>query len=195
MSKQSKRKKRGKAQSIWRFQGDGIWDIYFGLSAAWIAIIVFFHLSAWIIAGILPLSLIPYALKKWLTAPRASLLKLANAQRRARLEMGLLMLVIFIVILWLLKNEPGISGAAHYIGQNIGVMTGVLFAMISFYLAYSLVFPRLYFHGILVCVAFLVDSWLMTDKPFGFGIWAGLIIFFSGIYLLVIFLRSNRLTQ
>lgn len=194
MSQKRKKKLQRRAQIIWRFQGDGIWDVFIGLAAAWLGVIFLFHLPVLSIIGLLPLALVPYALKKWLVAPHASLIKLAHPQRRARVEMGLLMLVVFLAVLWLLKDEPGITGVIHYFQQNNAILTGILFAMLNFYLAYAFVYPRLYFHGLLVFMAFFVDAWLMADKPFGFVIWAGLIIFFSGIYLLLSFLRTTRST-
>lgn len=191
MANKKQKKLQRKAQAVWRFKEDGIWDIWTGLVAVWVGLIYFLKWPFWGLLGLLPLGLIPYLLKKWLVIPRAMSIKIGKSPRRAWLEMGLIMLVVFMVVIWIAKDEPGLRGVWLYLRDNSLMMTGILFGMLSFYLAYALAFPRLYLHGLLVLVAFLVEAWLVPSQPFGFAMWAGLIIVFSGMYLMFKFLRSH----
>ncbi len=191
MSKKSRKRLEKKAKLVWYFFDDGIWDIFIGLLAAWLGLMFFFQWHLWLLAGLIPLSLLVYILKTWLVVPRLTNVKITMPLKRARVEMGLIMSAIFIGLLFLLKDEAGLTGVMLYIKQNIGLMTGVFFGMVSFYLAYALVFQRLYFYGLLIMIAFMADSWLTSGQPFGFAIYGGMIIFFSGAYLLVKFLRAH----
>ncbi len=191
MSKKSRKKLEKKAKLVWYYFDDGIWDTFIGLVAAWVGLMLFFQWHLWLLAVLIPLSLLPYILKMWLVVPRLANVKITMPLKRARVEMALIMLAIFIGLLFLLKDEAGLAGVMTYFKQNVGMMTGVLFGMVSFYLAYALVFQRLYFHGLLIMIAFMVDSWLKSGQPFGFAIYGGMIIFFSGVYLLVKFLRGH----
>ncbi|MHB8133963.1 MAG: hypothetical protein ACYDH1_07020 [Anaerolineaceae bacterium] len=191
MSKKSKKNKEKRESLIWKFFEDGIWDIYLGILVIWLGLIIYFHWSNWFGLMIIPFAIIPIMLKRWVTLPRAVDLKLKAKKKRKITGIAIIVVVIFSVLLFSLKKEPGLTGLFHYIQENSNLVIGSLLGTVTWFLAYALGFQRLYFYGLLLFVAFFFDSGLSTEKPFGFTVVAGVIILLAGSYLFFKFFKEG----
>lgn len=191
MSKKQKKILKKRQYALWGFYDDGVFDMAIGLGIIWLGVIVLRGWSAWfaLLCPVLPV--LAYGLKRIVTLPRSENLKIPKTQKRARFGLGLLLAVVLIVILFLLKDEPGLSGLWHFIGKNIQLVLAIFLGTASIFLAYSLAYQRLYFHGLLIFFGFFMDSWLFSKQPFGLAIWAGLIIFIAGAAALWQFVRKT----
>ena len=193
MSKKQRKLLKKRQYALWGFFDDGVFDMFIGLGVIWLGIIVLKGWSAWFSLLCLALPFLAYALKRVVTLPRAENLKIPKTQKRARFGLGLLLAVVLIVILFLLKDEPGLSGLWHFIVMNIQSVLAVFLGTLSIFLAYSLAYQRLYLHGILIFFGFFMDSGFFSRQPYGLAIWAGMIIFMSGLAVLWQFVRKTPL--
>ena len=191
MSKKQKKLQKKRQYALWGFFDDGIFDIFIGLGIIWLGVIVLKGWSAWFGLLCLVLPFLAYALKLVVTLPRAENLKIPKTQKRARFGLGLLLTVVLILILFLLKDEPGLSGMWKFIQANIQPVLAVFLGTFFFFLAYSLAYQRLYLHGILIFFGFFMDSGFFSKQPYGLAIWAGMIIFISGVAVLWQFVRKT----
>jgi len=189
MSKKSKKNQEKRNTYIWKFFEDGIWDIFIGMLIIWLGLILFYQWSGWYALILILFPFIPYALKKWITLPRANQIKLKPKKRRAIIEMGLIVLAIFVMLLFVVKKEPGLPGVFQYIRENGILVLGAFLGTATWFVAYALGFQRLYFYGLLIFVGFFFEYWLKTEKTFSFSVFSGIIILFSGIYLFFTFLK------
>jgi hypothetical protein len=191
MSKKQKKLQKKRQFALWRFYDDGVFDIFIGLGIIWLGIIVLKGWSGWLGLLWLVLPFLAYGLKKVITLPRSENLKTPKIQKRARFGLGLLLAVVLILLLFLLKDEPGLSGMWQFIQSNIQAVLAVFLGTVCFFLAYSLAYQRLYLHGILIFFGFFMDSGLFSKQPFGLAIWAGTIILIAGLAALWQFVRKT----
>lgn len=191
MSKKSKKNRKKRESTIWKYFEDGIWDIYLGVLVIWFGLIIYYQWSGWFGLMVIPFTIIPVLLKLWVTLPRASDLKVKSKKKRNITGIAVIVVAIFSVLLFSLKKEPGLPGLLHYIQENINLVIGSLLGTVTWFLAFALGFQRLYFYGLLLFVAFFFDSGLSAEKHFGFTVVAGVIILLAGSYLFFKFLKPG----
>jgi len=191
MSKKSKKNRKKRESTIWKYFEDGIWDIYLGVLVIWFGLIIYYQWSGWFGLMVIPFTIIPVILKLWVTLPRASDLKVKSKKKRNITGIAVIVVAIFAVLLFSLKKEPGLPGLLHYIQENINLVIGSLLGTVTWFLAFALGFQRLYFYGLLLFVAFFFDSGLSAEKHFGFTVVAGVIILLAGSYLFFKFLKTG----
>jgi len=191
MSKKSKKNRKKRESTIWKYFEDGIWDIYLGVLVIWFGLIIYYQWSGWFGLMVIPFTIIPVLLKLWVTLPRASDLKVKSKKKRNITGIAVIVVAIFSVLLFSLKKEPGLPGLLHYIQENINLVIGSLLGTVTWFLAFALGFQRLYFYGLLLFVAFFFDSGLSAEKHFGFTVVAGVIILLAGSYLFFKFLKTG----
>ena len=189
MTKKSKKKMEKRGKSIWKFFEDGIWDIFIGMLIIWLGLMTFYKWSGWFTLVLIVFPFIPYVLKKWVTLPRANHIKLKPKKRRAVIEIGVIVFAIIVILLFIVKKEPGLAGVFNYIKENGILVLGAFLGTLTWYGAYALGFQRLYFYGLLIFVGFFFEFWLKTEKTFSFSVFSGVIILLSGSYLFFNFFK------
>ena len=190
MTKKSKKNLEKRGKSIWKFFEDGIWDIFLGMLIIWLGLMTFYKWSGWYALVLIVFPIIPYVLKKWVTLPRVNQIKLKPKKRRAITEMGLIVFAIIIILLLIVKKEPGLAGVFSYIKENGVLVLGAILGTVTWYVAYAFGFQRLYFYGLLIFVGFFFEFWLTIEKTFSFSVFSGVIILLSGSYLFFTFFKS-----
>lgn len=190
MTKKSKKNLEKRSSYIWKFFEDGIWDIFLGMLIIWLGLMMFYKWSGWYALVLITFSIVPYVLKKWVTLPRANQIKLKPKRRRAIIEMGVIVFTIIVILLFIVKKEPGLAGVFSYIQENGILVLGAVLGTLTWYVAYALGFQRLYFYGLLIIVGFFFEFWLTIEKTFSFSVFSGVIILLSGSYLFINFLKS-----
>jgi hypothetical protein len=190
MSKKQKKLQKKRRYALWGFYGDGVFDVFIGIAVIWLGILILKQWSGWLGLLCLLLPFPAYGLKRVITLPRAENLKIPKEQKRARFGLGLLLAAVLFLLLFLLKDEPGLPGMWQFIRSNIQPVLAVVLGTLSFYLAYSLAYQRLYLHGILIFFGFFMDSGFFSKQPFGLAIWAGMIILISGFLAIWQFIRK-----
>jgi len=189
MTKKSKKNLEKRGKSIWKFFEDGIWDIFIGMLIIWLGLMMFYKWSGWFTLVLFVFPFIPYALKNWVTLPRANYIKLKPKKRRAVIETGVIVFAIIVILLFIVKKEPGMEGVFNYIKENGILVLGAVLGTLTWYGAYALGFQRLYFYGLLIFVGFFFEFWLKTEKTFSFSVFSGVIILLSGSYLFFNFFK------
>jgi hypothetical protein len=179
-------------QAIWNYFDDGIWELYFGLAALWLGLIVRFYWPVWYVFLILPLLFVPLWLKEKITLPRISKLKLTIQKRKGILAIGLVLLFANMVVLLVMKDEPGLTGLNEFLAKNDLVIASMVTGSICLYLAYAFGFQRLYSYAVLLFVGFFAEAWLFPEQRLGIVSFAGFIIVAAGVSLLLQFLRKNQ---
>jgi hypothetical protein len=190
MSKKSKKNLEKRSKSIWKFFEDGIWDIFLGMLIIWLGLMMFYRWSGWFTLVLIVFPIIPFVLKKSFTLPRVDQIKQKPKKRRAIIEIGLIVFAIIVILLLIVKKEPGLAGVFSYIKENGILVLGAVLGTLTWYVAYALGFQRLYFYGLLIFVGFFFEFWLTTEKTFSFSVFSGIIILLSGSYLLIQFLKA-----
>jgi hypothetical protein len=192
MSKRQRKLEQKRKQAIWNYFDDGIWELYFGLAALWLGLIVRFYWPVWYVFLILPLLFVPLWLKEKITLPRISKLKLTIQKRKGILAIGLVLLFANMVVLLVMKDEPGLTGLNEFLAKNDLVIASMVTGSICLYLAYAFGFQRLYSYAVLLFVGFFAEAWLFPEQRLGIVSFAGFIIVAAGVSLLLQFLRKNQ---
>lgn len=195
MSKRQQKMERQRKEIIWNFFEDGIWDIYIGLSAIWIGVIIHFKWSVFFVLLVAPLITLPLWAKQQLTLPRSKLIKNKIAKRKAVLIMGLILLAANILIVFVMKPEPGLTGIMAHLNTNMIVISSMVIGSLTWFIAYAFGFRRLYSYGLLMFLAMFLEAWLFPGQFLGLEALAGLIVSFSGISILIQFMRRYPLSQ
>ncbi len=188
-------RKKGKGivntDHVWKFFGDGIWEIGFGLVVIWGGVLVRMRWSIlWIIPAIVAIFLI-YFLKKKYVVPHAKDVQLPRIKKRATQELIILALIILIIMLTLLKKEPGLVGYLTYMQENALTMIGVILATACLFIGFISKVAQYYLHAIMVLITFFLDASVFMQEPQGMAIGAGIIMLISGIVHLRQFLKMK----
>lgn len=189
-------RKKGKGVSktghVWKFFGDGTFEIALGLIVIWGGILVRLKWSIlWIIPSIL-FFLLVYWLKKQFVVPHAKNIRVLRLKKRVKNELIILAVVILFGLLTILKSEPGLYGYWVYIQENSLTLIGVLASMTSLFIAFITKVSQYYLHAIMLLLTFFLDASIFKEQPMGFAIGAGVIMVVSGIYLLWQFIQLNE---
>ncbi len=177
---------------VWKFMGDGVWEITLGLAVIWAGVITFLQWSIlWFLAAI-GLGLLVYFLKKIFIFPHYKKINLPRVKYRKTIELIILSLIIFIGLMSILKKEPGWIGYWGYLQENTFIMTAILSAIICFLIAFTTLTPRFYLHGFLLFMTFFLEAMFFVEKPLGLSIGAGIVMFLSGFVTLRQFLQQKK---
>ena len=192
MAKKQK-KTRIRADLVWKFMGDGIWEITLGLMIIWVGMLMLLSWSPiWFLPALL-LFLIGFFLKKKYVFPLAKKIQLPRVKSRAAVELGILTLIILIILLSIFKEEPGLMGYWKYIQQNALTMSAILSTIVFFFIAFISKSPHFYLHGILLLLTFFLEASYFRANPLGLPIGAGVVMVISGVVNLRQFLQKKKL--
>ena len=133
-------RKKGKGQPktdhVWRFFGDGIWEIAFGLMVIWGGVIIRLKWSIlWMVPSLVLLLLVVWLKKKYIF-PHAKNIRLPKINKRAMIELIILTVVVLFGLLTILKSEPGLNGYWLYIQENSLTLIGIVAAIASLFIAF-----------------------------------------------------------
>lgn len=143
-----------KTDHIWKFFGDGIWEIGLGLIVIWGGVMIRMKWSIlWIIPALIAVFLV-YFLKKKYVVPHAKDVYLPRIKKRATQELIFLALIIFVVMLTLLKKEPGLGGYWSYMQENALTMIGVILATVCLFVGFISKVTQYFLHAIMVLITF-----------------------------------------
>ncbi len=191
MSKRQHRLEQKRKQAIWYFFEDGIWELYVGLVALWMGLIVRFAWPFWFVFLMIPFVMLPLWLKNKLTLPRLSKLKLTSQKRIGTWLIAAVLLIANGVIFFVMKEEPGLKGWETFLVENDLVIAAMVSGSICLYLAYAFGFQRLYSYALLLFISFFAEAWLFAGQRVGVVSFAGFIIAVAGVNLLLKFLRKE----
>ncbi len=181
---------------------DGLWDIYLGLVFLLFGIGPMIQVSAdndWMLTlgYYVPIFVIFWAAKKYVTAPRIGRATFSPARKRKiyKVRLALLFSVVLGLIVYLMAaTGDGLSGTVATLPTVLLLFTGNI--LLIFWLgAYFLDFPRLYVYGALLGLSFPVGFFLMqrgvvADETRPFILTSGIMIV-VGVVQFVRFLRDN----
>jgi len=188
MAKKSK-KKVTRTDHVWKFMGDGIWEMTLGLIVIWAGVII---LMRWSFLWFLPAFIffgLGIILKTKFIIPHAKKIQLPRYRIRAAGELVILTVVVLIILLSLLKDEPGLIGYWHYFQENALLMAAILSTLICFFIALITKSPQFYLHGILLFMTLILDAIFFSDKPVGLALGAGIVMLISGMVNLKRFIQ------
>lgn len=188
-------RKKGKGQPktdhVWKYFGDGIWEIAFGLMVIWGGVIIRLKWSIlWVLPSIM-LLLVVYGLKKKYIFPHAKKIRLPKIRKRATTELIILTGVILFVMLTLLKSEPGFNGYWIYIQENSLTLIGIISAIVCLFIAFISKVSPYFLHAIMLLITFFLDASAFKEQPFGMAIGAGVVMLVSGVVAFRQFLHSQ----
>lgn len=170
-----------KADHVWKYFGDGIWEIGLGLAVIWGGVLIRMKWSIlWVLPALILIFLV-YFLKKKFVFPHAKNVRLPQIKKRVTQELIILALIIFIVMLTLLKTEPGLGGYWTYIQGNALTMIGVILATAFLFIGFISKVTQYLLHAIMVLITFFLDASVFIEAPLGMAIGAGIIMLISGI--------------
>ena len=170
-----------KTDHIWKFFGDGLWEIGLGLIIIWGGVLVRMKWSIlWIMPALVLLFLV-YFLKRKYVFPHAKDVHLPRIKKRVTQELIILALIIFIVMLTLLKTEPGLGGYWSYLQKNTLTMIGVILATACLFIGFISKITQYFLHAIMILLTFFLDASVFIEAPLGMAIGAGIIMLISGI--------------
>jgi len=192
MSRKQKKMEKKQTQLRWFYFEDGVWDLYFGLAAVCLGLVIRLHSSALWMLVVVPLLGLPLWLKEKLILPHLSQLKIQVPKRKGILGMGVFLLAVIIALVFVFKDQAGFGGVFSYIGENALVMAAIFSGSLTWFLAYAFGFRRLYLYGVLIFAAVFMDAWLFSAQPWGLAFFAGLIIIGSAASVFTQFLRMVR---
>lgn len=177
---------------VWKFMGDGIWEIVLGIAVIWAGVITMLQWSIlWFFAAI-GLGSVVYFLKKKYIFPLYKKIRIPYVKPRKTIEMFILVIIVLFGLLSLLKQEPGWRGYWLYLQENIFIMSAIISAIISFFIAFTSLNPRFYLHGILLFMTFFLEATFFVEKPLGLSIGAGFVMLLSGIVSFRQFLQQKN---
>ena len=191
MSKRQQKLEKKRSQAIWFYFEDGIWEFYFGLSAILIGLMIRFELSILFLLLLVPLIILPLALKWQLTLPRLKKIKINTGKRKAVWLMGAILLSANILLVFVMKSYAAEADTLTYIGENILVIGAMVIGSLTWFLAYAFAFRRLYSYGLLMFLGVFLEAWLFAAAPLGLEALAGLIIIGFGVSILTPFLKNH----
>ena len=187
-----KKKRQIRLQDLWKYFGDGIWEIALGIAVVWGGIITW---QQWLILWLIPiisLVLMVYLLKRSLVFPRAKAIKFKTIMHRKTIGLIVLVFIVIFGLLSILKKEPGLAGYWSYLQQNALIMSAIITAVISFFIAFITHSPQFYLHGFLLFMTFFMDASIFAEKPLGLAIGAGIVMLVSGVVNLKRFLQLPK---
>lgn len=180
-----------KTDHVWKFFGDGIWEIGLGLIAIWGGVLVRLQWSIlWLVPSFVFFFLV-YWLKKKFVFPHAKNIRLPKIRKRVTTELIILTLVVLFGLLTILKGEPGLPGYWSYVQENSLTLIGVLSALTCLFIGFITKISNFYLHAIMLLLTFFLDASVFKAQPIGLVIGAGVVMVFSGIYLLRQFILVN----
>lgn len=177
---------------VWKFMGDGIWEIALGLAVIWAGVITLLQWSILWFLAVIVLGLLVYLLKKAFIFPHYKKINLPRVRYRKTVELIILSLIIFLGLMSILKKEPGWIGYWRYLQENTFIMIAILSAIICFLIAFTTLTPRFYLHGFLLFMTFFLEATFFVEKPMGLSIGAGIVMLLSGIVTLRQFLPQKQ---
>ncbi len=181
-----------KTDHVWKFFGDGIWEIGLGLIAIWGGVLVRLQWSIlWLVPSFVFFFLV-YWLKKKFVFPHAKNIRLPKIRKRVTTELIILTLVVLFGLLTILKGEPGLPGYWSYVQENSLTLIGVLSALTSLFIGFITKISNFYLHAIMLLLTFFLDASVFKAQSIGLAIGAGIVMVFSGIYLLRQFILVNQ---
>jgi hypothetical protein len=181
-----------KTDHVWKFFGDGIWEIGLGLIAIWGGVLVRLQWSIlWLVPSFVFFFLV-YWLKKKFVFPHAKNIRLPKIRKRVTTELIILTLVVLFGLLTILKVEPGLPGYWSYVQENSLTLIGVLSALTCLFIGFITKISNFYLHAIMLLLTFFLDASVFKAQPIGLVIGAGIVMVFSGIYLLRQFILVNQ---
>jgi len=188
-----KQKKSSKhPEIVWKFMGDGVWEIALGVAVIWAGVITLLRWSIlWFLAAI-GLGLVVYFLKKTFIFPLYKKIKIPYVKSRNTIELIILAIIILFGLLSIFKQEPGWMGYWNYLQENTFIMVATFSAIISFFIAYTSLNPRFYLHGILLFMTYFLEATFFVENPLGLSIGAGIVMLISGIVAFRQFLQQKN---
>jgi hypothetical protein len=183
---------------------DGLWEIFIGTFAWYFVIALFLSRRLgdfWSSAILIPMmgiaAVLIWLVRRYVVTPRAGVVKFGPLSINRLVKFVFVMLVINIVAFIL-----GVTAALRFEVTSGWIINGVFgLILLSFFTcaAYLLVFPRLYFYGLLFGLSPLVGEWLYIHwqvphhgLPVTFGITGGIILL-TGLVVFIRFLHDNPL--
>lgn len=189
-------RKKGKGVSkvdhVWKFFGDGIWEIALGLIVTWGGILV---RQKWSILWLIPsfiFILLVYWLKKRFVIQHAKNIRLPKIRKRVTTELIILTVVVLFGLLTILKEEPGLPGYWRYAQENSLTLIGVLSALTCLFIGFITKVSNFYLHAIMLLLTFFLDASVFNAQPLGLPIGAGIVMVVSGVYLLRQYSLANQ---
>ena len=168
---------------------DGLWDLYLGWMVLSMGLSILlddlgYWLSEYWILVLMPLSIIPFLLKRWITVPRLGRVKF-GAKRRNRLMLLTILFTIVFLIGLVNYRFPERALLVHSVAIGAPALTWFFSCVIIFSItAYLLSFPRLYLYGILFALPYPFRI-MMKQVP-GWYLGSSLLFFISSGIMLAI---------
>lgn len=181
-----------KTDHIWKFFGDGIWEIGLGLIVIWGGVLIRLQWSIlWLVPSFVFFFLV-YGLKKKFVFPHVKNIRLPKIRKRVTTELIILTLVVLFGLLTILKVEPGLPGYWSYVQENSLTLIGVLSALTCLFIGFITKISNFYLHAIMLLLTFFLDASVFKEQPIGLAIGAGVVMVFSGVNLLRQFILANQ---
>jgi hypothetical protein len=180
-----------KTDHVWKFFGDGIWEIALGMAVIWGGVLIRLQWSIlWMLPALI-LVLLIYWLKKKFAFPYAKEIHLPRVKKRVTTELVILTVVIFFVLLTILKDEPGLAGYWKYIQENSLTLIGITSSIISLFIVFITKFSQFALHAFMLFLTFLMEEAYFKEAPIGLAIGAGIVMFISGVFTLRQFIKAH----
>ena len=123
--------------------------------------------------------------------PHAKDIHLPRIKKRVTQELIILAVIIFIVMLTLLKTEPGLAGYLTYMQENTLTMIGVILATSCLFIGFISKVTQFFLHAIMILITFFLDASVFKQEPLGMAIGAGIIMLISGVVNFRQFLNTH----
>ena len=178
------------------YHQDGLWDVFLGtIILAW-GLSMMTAMAA--MGGVWFVVLFPLlmAAKRRITYPRLGYAQFPGAGR-GKQQMTILLAIVMllgVLVLLLWTSQLGSSGLRDWLRRYFVVAFGGMLALVLCIMGRIQWIKRLYVYAVVIFLSFAGAQWLDFHLKFGF-IAAGAVVAFSGVVLLIRFLRKYPLPE